>query len=363
MQHRNNIPKLHYIITSDIKGSKDGIVAKRFEISNHLGNVLSTFTDSKYEIQTSGSVTGYKTYIASSQDYYPFGMQMPDRGKNPVSGAYRFVFNGKEKDKETYGEGNEYDFGARIYNPRIGRWLSVDPKASKYTFASPYNFCLNNPIIFIDPNGAEVIIHGKDAEAAKTELQKVTSLQISIDAKGKLSAIIPEIPIVLSNTDIALLNSINDDKIVVNLYTTNTEWYDSKDGSGSYPIMVGAFEGSEIKDGIVETTQILNINMAKKVEEVGLDNAGKITEHEIIESYIGGQDDPGGDYVTGYDNAHKKAESTEKNPPTNNMYQSKNTKTGVTEYGVENKEGTKRAKYTDSSTESKNKKFVKEDKK
>ena len=62
-------------------------------------------------------------------------MAMSGRGFN--NDKYRFGFNGKEKDKETYGEGNEYDFGARIYNPRIGRWLSVDPLAKKYTDLSP----------------------------------------------------------------------------------------------------------------------------------------------------------------------------------------------------------------------------------
>jgi RHS repeat-associated protein len=43
-----------------------------------------------------------------------------------------FGFNGKEKDDEVVGAGNSYDFDARMYNPRLGRWMSVDPSASKY---------------------------------------------------------------------------------------------------------------------------------------------------------------------------------------------------------------------------------------
>ncbi len=54
--------------------------------------------------------------------------------------AYRFSFNGKEKDDETYGGSNEYDYGDRIYNPRLGRWLSLDPLIAKYAYLSPYNF-------------------------------------------------------------------------------------------------------------------------------------------------------------------------------------------------------------------------------
>jgi RHS repeat-associated protein len=56
-------------------------------------------------------------------------------------------------DNETYGEGNAYDFGERIYDPRLGRWFSVDPLASQYPEYSPYVFAYNNPIAVIDPDG------------------------------------------------------------------------------------------------------------------------------------------------------------------------------------------------------------------
>ena len=70
-----------------------------------------------------------------------------------------FHFNGKENDNETYGNGNVYDFGARIYNPRLGIWLSLDPLQKKYPGVSPYNYCLNNPIVFIDPDGKDIHIN------------------------------------------------------------------------------------------------------------------------------------------------------------------------------------------------------------
>ena len=57
--------------------------------------------------------------------------------------SYRFAFNGMEKDDEVKGLGNSLDFGARMYDPRLGRWLSLDPLQQKYPFASPYNFALN----------------------------------------------------------------------------------------------------------------------------------------------------------------------------------------------------------------------------
>ena len=71
--------------------------------------------------------------------------------------SYRFAFNGKEKDDEVKGVGNSYDYGARIYDPRLGRWLAVDPLARKYTDLSPYSFVGNMPIQAIDPDGKRIL--------------------------------------------------------------------------------------------------------------------------------------------------------------------------------------------------------------
>jgi RHS repeat-associated protein len=59
--------------------------------------------------------------------------------------SYRYGFNNMEKDDELKGTGNSYDFGARIYDPRVGRFLSLDPKTTEYPFFSPYVFAGNNP--------------------------------------------------------------------------------------------------------------------------------------------------------------------------------------------------------------------------
>ena len=69
---------------------------------------------------------------------------------------YRYGFNGKEKDVETAVD--DYDFGARIYDGRIGKFLSVDPLAIKNVSWTPYVFCGNNPIIFVDPDGRHWIL-------------------------------------------------------------------------------------------------------------------------------------------------------------------------------------------------------------
>jgi RHS repeat-associated protein len=90
-------------------------------------------------------------------DYYPFGMLMP--GRSYSSTAYKYGFNGKEKDDEVKASGNSLDFGARLYDSRLGRWLSLDPLQAKYPMLTPYSFVANCPLIIIDREGKENVIY------------------------------------------------------------------------------------------------------------------------------------------------------------------------------------------------------------
>jgi len=74
---------------------------------------------------------------------------------------YRYGFNGKEKDFETAND--NYDFGARIYDGRLGRWLSTEPYYKDYIPISPFVFGLNNAINFYDKDGNIVV--GSDNQA------------------------------------------------------------------------------------------------------------------------------------------------------------------------------------------------------
>lgn len=93
------------------------------------------------------------TGLNQNEDYHPFGMLMP--GRNYSSSSSRAGFNGKEQDAEVSGTGNSYDYGFRIYNPRIARFLSVDPLTSSYPWYTPYQFAGNKPIWAIDLDGQE----------------------------------------------------------------------------------------------------------------------------------------------------------------------------------------------------------------
>ena len=125
-----------------------------YEMANHLGNVLVVITDKRYvNCDMSNNVTYYEADIVQAQDYYPFGMLMPGRSYTATSAEYRFGFNGQEGDDELKGNGNSLDFGARVFDPRIGVFLSIDPLTSNYSFLSPYIFAANNPVSLIDENG------------------------------------------------------------------------------------------------------------------------------------------------------------------------------------------------------------------
>ena len=89
--------------------------------------------------------------------FFSAGASLPRWQENQYAKSYtsfssRFRFNGKEWDEET---GNYY-YGARYYDPKVSVWLSVDPLAHKYPAWSSYNFVMNNPLLFIDPDGREV---------------------------------------------------------------------------------------------------------------------------------------------------------------------------------------------------------------
>jgi RHS repeat-associated protein len=135
-----------------------GILGKKqYELANYLGNVLVTITDKIIGVPSSGngsSIDHYEADVVSAQDYYPFGMIQPGRSFN--TSGYRYGFSGKENDNEIKGDGNSIDFGDRVYDPRIGRWLSVDPLQQKYASYSTYNYALNSPVLVIDPVGQDV---------------------------------------------------------------------------------------------------------------------------------------------------------------------------------------------------------------
>ena len=113
-------------------------------------------------------------------------MEMVNRYSSP--GSFRYGFNNKEKDNEIKGEGNGIAYENRIYDPRIAKWLSIDPLQKKYPNESPYNFTSDNPIYFADKDGKDkitiVTIIGKDGKTTQLTLRDKTQFDYMRDASA-----------------------------------------------------------------------------------------------------------------------------------------------------------------------------------
>lgn len=190
---------------------------------DHLGNVRVTYSDLNENGVVDVTDSPLTTELLSEKHYYPFGLQHEgynnDISSNANTTAERFQYNGKEVSQELGLDW--YDFGARNYDPALGKWMNIDPLAEQMRRHSPYNYAFDNPVYFIDPDGMapflssaatgnsatseayrmladskaekkkqeEIVISGKDKEFQKkalADLQKLTNDVLDIDKNGKV---------------------------------------------------------------------------------------------------------------------------------------------------------------------------------
>jgi RHS repeat-associated protein len=130
-----------------------------YYLTDHLGSVRVT-------VNERGDPVGW-------DDYYPFGLQMPERNQNASNAHDDQKFTGYELEQQ--GDLGLYHAGARMYDPEIGRFLIMDPLMVLYPGQTPYHYTLNNPVNYTDPTG-EYVVKGTNVRRTPRRWARTTAV-------------------------------------------------------------------------------------------------------------------------------------------------------------------------------------------
>lgn len=151
-----------------------------YNYTDHLGNVRVSY---KYD-QTATETNNIA--IVDANNYYPFGLKHKGYGSPNQTPNYKYKYNGKELQDEL--GVNWYDYGARNYDAALGRWMNVDPLAEKFPGWSPYNYAMNNPIYYIDPDGMAPRYNWEEHDKGNTGIYTDDKSQENVDFQTALEA-------------------------------------------------------------------------------------------------------------------------------------------------------------------------------
>ncbi len=141
-----------------------------YHIVDHLGSVRAV-------------VDGSDGSVVERDDYYPFGQRWSSSW--PAVSENRFHFNSKE-DQSLFGT-PYIDYGARQYDPAIARWNAVDPLSEKYYPVTPYAFCTDNPVNFVDPDGNKLYFANGVSEQFKRQFAATIKFMNSRSTAGDIA--------------------------------------------------------------------------------------------------------------------------------------------------------------------------------
>ena len=201
-----------------------------------------------------GTSTALTDYFGNAYQFFlnlPFGETMAQQlGSNYYNSPYKF--NGKELDEET----GFYYYGARYYDPRVSFWMSVDPLAEKMPRWSPYSFCFDNPMRYVDPDGQAPTdwylnlftgnISWKDGQGSRLGYKNLGHTWGSTDVNGNRFLMDGDSKQISYNGKV--LQDFNNNKSAFDITNGFTIWGNDRSGdtSGHSGITTDSFESDDI---------------------------------------------------------------------------------------------------------------------
>ena len=272
---------------------------KEYTGSNHLGNVLVTFTNRKLPVDANNDliIDAYIPDVISANDYAPFGSLLTERTFK--KGTYPNTFNGKRDDAEL----NMQDYGMRMYSPQERIFPSVDPVSFKYPYLTPYQFASNSPIVGVDLDGLELNIpsFGLHITASINKISfkglfKNTEIGFSSAMTGNNYGFTNQLKVQINYSEASKLNTYTELKIGKDLFgyeesetatnpSTTSSYVLTVSGKG--PKISRTFEsstGTEFGDANIKTANEKNDQISELTSGIVIEKEAKDFESTVEEA-------------------------------------------------------------------------------